>query len=68
MYAVFAVETAATRRTQLITGNTDLELCFDDLFGDITANLDHTFVVGFTGFRHTQHVLARRKRSQDYTT
>jgi hypothetical protein len=32
----------------LITGDTDLELRFDDLFRDVAANLDHAFVVWFT--------------------
>jgi hypothetical protein len=42
---VLAVETAATRRCQLITRHSNLELRFDDLFGDVAANLDHAFVI-----------------------
>ena len=48
MSAVFAVETPTTRRRQLITRRSDLELGFDDLFCDVAANLDHAFVIGFT--------------------
>ena len=40
-----AVETASARRCQLIVRNSDLELSFDNLFGDITANLYDALVV-----------------------
>ena len=46
---VFAVETAAARRTQLIARDTDLQLRFDDLFGNVAADFDHAFVVGLAG-------------------
>ena len=41
------IETTAARRRQLITRDSDLELRFDDLFGDVAADFDHALVVSF---------------------
>jgi len=47
MSTVLAVETASARRRQLIIRNTNLQLRFDDLLGDVAANLDYTLVIRF---------------------
>src|SRR6185503_13176707 len=64
--AVFAVETAAARRRQLIAGAANLELRFDDLLGHVAANLDDAFVVRLARFRHAQNVLARSEGSENH--
>ena len=46
--AVFAVETATARRRKLIARHTELELRFDDLFRNVTANLDHALIIRLT--------------------
>jgi hypothetical protein len=48
MAAVFTVETATARRSQLIARHAELELRFDDLFRNVAANLDHALIVRLT--------------------
>src|SRR5689334_8421496 len=67
VYPVFAVETAAARRRQLVTRYANLQLRFDNLFCDITADLDHALVIGLAQLRDSQHMLSRRNRSQNHT-
>src|SRR5688500_12271030 len=68
MRAVLAVETSSARRTELIVRNPDLELSFDDLFGDVATNFNHALIVRLTCLCNAQHVLAWRKRGEDHTT
>ena len=65
---MFTVETATPRRRQLIARNSDFQLRFNDLLGNVTANLDHALVIGFTSFSHSKHVLTRRQRRQNHST
>ena len=48
MAAVFTVEATTARRRQLIARHAELELRFDDLFRNVTANLDHALIVRLT--------------------
>src|SRR5262249_19538927 len=68
MSTVFTVETATARRSQLIARDADLQLRFDDLLGDVAANFDHAFIIGFARFRNSKHVLSGRKRGQNNST
>ena len=66
LIAVLAGQTATARRRQLIARGTNLQLRFNDLFGDVFTNLDDALVVCFARSRNAQHVLAGCERSQDH--
>ena len=68
MGAVPAIETSAARRAELIVRHADPELGFDDLFGDVASNLDHSLIVRLACLCDAQHVLPWRKRCEDYAT
>jgi hypothetical protein len=65
---VLTVKTAATRGSQLIARDAGFQLRFDDLLGNVTANFDYSFIIDFTRFRNSQHVLSRRERRQNNST
>jgi hypothetical protein len=68
MRAMPAVETASARWCQLIFRDPDLELSFDDLFGNVAANLYNSLIVRLARFRNSQHMFSGRERSQDHST